>query len=741
MTQATTQNDWVLGFEDVAYHGVSRRAFLLSGAGVAFGVTFGGTLAGISEVFAQSGEFAPNGWVRVAADGSVTVYSPASEMGQGVMTSMPLLLAEEMDLDWSRVRVEQAPYMPKVFGNPRFGGGMTTGASRTTQGYYDVIRLAGLQARMIMVGAAAEKWGVPVSEVTTEPHFAVHAASNRRMGYGEIASFAKVPAESPKVDKAQLKPMSQHRLIGKDVGRVDVPSKTTGKAQYGIDVRLPGMLYGAVLRAPVQGEKPDKIDDAAALKVPGVLKVVPLPYGVGVVAENYPAAKKAKGLLKVQWSSTAKARSYSSDKIMAEYAARARNLDDASGVDFIKEGDAKGAMAGAAKTISAEFTTEHVAHACMEPMNATAMVNGEKIEVWAPSQSPFFIFLATSVRLGYKPENVTSHVTLLGGGFGRRVEADYVTDAALLAKAMEGKPVKVVWSREDDIQNDKYRPLTAQRVVAGLDANGKLIALRHRMVGESIYARAAPPIFQQAGGKDQPFCEGSEIKYHVPNHLVEFLREQRGVDVGFWRAVGGGYTKFALETVIDECARAAKKDPLEYRMELLEKEPRGRRVLEEVAAMADWKKKRPAGRALGLAYSDMWNVHLATIVEASVDKATGRVRVHEVWGAVDPGVAVQPKNIEAQIESATMYGLSHVLMERATFKNGAVVQSNFHDYPVLRMNEAPVVHTKVIPTDNYPGGIGEVGLTTIPPAVANAVFALTGKRLRSLPFDQKLLKA
>jgi len=358
------------------------------------------------------------------------------------------------------------------------------------------------------------------------------------MGYGEIASFAKVPAEPPKVDKAQLKPMSQHRLIGKDVGRVDVPSKTTGKAQYGIDVRLPGMLYGAVLRAPVQGEKPEKIDDSAALKVPGVLKVVPLPYGVGVVAESYPAAKKAKALLKVEWSNTAKARAYSSDKIIAEYAARARNLDDSSGVDFIKEGDAKGAMAGAAKTISAEFTTEHVAHACMEPMNATALVTGDKIEVWAPSQSPFFIFLATSVRLGYKPENVTSHVTLLGGGFGRRVEADYVTDAALLAKAMEGKPVKVLWSREDDIQNDKYRPITAQRVVAGLDANGKIVALRHRLVGESIYARAAPGIFQQAGGKDQPFCEGSEIKYLVPNHWVEFLREQRGVEVGFWRAVG-----------------------------------------------------------------------------------------------------------------------------------------------------------------------------------------------------------
>jgi len=740
MSEAT-MNEWVLGFEGIAYQGVSRRSFLLSGAGVAFGVAFGGTLATISEAFAQSGEFSPNGWVRVATDGTVTIYSPASEMGQGVMTAMPLLLAEEMDLDWSKVKIEQAPYVPKVFGNPRFGGGMTTGASRTTQGYYDIIRLAGLQARQIMMMGAAEKWGVPVAELTTEPHTVVHAASNRRASYGEIAGYAKVPAEPPQVSKEQLKPMSRHRLIGKDVGRVDVPSKTTGKAQYGIDMRLPGMLYGAVLRTPVQGDKPEKIDDSAAKKVPGVVKIVPLPYGVGVIAESYPAARKAKAALKVEWTKTAKARGYHSGQVVAQYAARARDLNDASGVDFLKEGDAKAVLPAAAKTISAEFTTEHVAHACMEPMNATAVVNGDKIEVWAPSQSPFFIFLATTLGLGFKPENVTSHITLLGGGFGRRVEADYVVDAGILAKAVPGTPVKVVWSREDDIQSDKYRPITAQHVTAGLDAQGNLIALRHRIVAESIYARAAPPLFQQAGGKDQPVCEGAEIKYNVPNHWVEYLREQRGVDVGFWRAVGGGYTKFALETVVDECARAAGKDPLDYRLALLEKQPRGQKVLQEVAKMADWKRKRPAGRALGLAYSDMWNVHMGMITEVSVDPKSGKIRVHEVWAAVDPGVALQPKNVAAQIESAVMYGTSSVLMERITFTEGAVKQSNFHDYPVLRMNEAPLVTVQVIPTDNYPGGIGEVGLTTVAPCVANAVAALTGKRLRSLPFDSSQLKA
>jgi isoquinoline 1-oxidoreductase beta subunit len=744
MSQKTEQraNEWMLGDEGIGYHGISRRSFLLSGATIAFGVAFGGSLATVGKAFAQAkGTFAPNGWVHVAQDGTATIYSPASEMGQGVMTSIPLILAEEMDLDWNKVRVEQSPYNPKVFGNPRFGGGMNTGASRTTQGYYDVIRLAGLQARAVMLLAAAEQWGVSASELSTEPHTVVHKASGRRMGYGEIASFAKVPAQLPQVDKAQLKPMSQHRLIGKDVPRVDVPGKTTGQAEYGIDVRLPGMLYGTVLRTPVQGEKPAKVDDSEAKKIPGVVKIVTLPYGVGIIAQDYHSARKAKAALKVEWTNTAKARAYSSDKIISEYAARAGNLNDTSGVDFLAEGDAKGAMGKAAKTVSAVFTTEHVAHATMEPMNATARVNGDKIEIWAPSQSPFVIFLTATVGMGFKPENVTSHITLLGGGFGRRFEGDFVMDAALLAKAVDGTPVKVIWSREDDIQFDKYRPITAQHVSAGLDAQGKIIALRHRIVAESIYARAAPPVFQQSGGKDAPVCEGSETKYHVSNHLVEYLREQRGVDVGFWRAVGGGYTKFALETIVDECAQAAGKDPVEYRMALLDKEPRARKVLEEVAKMADWKKKRPAGRALGLAYSDMWNVHLAMITEVSVDRKTGNIRVHDVWAVVDPGVAVQPKNIEAQIESAVIFGVSSVLKEKITFRNGAVLQSNFHDYPLLRMNEAPLVHTKVIPTDNYPGGIGEIGLTTVAPCVANAVAALSGKRLRSLPFDTSQLKA
>ena len=720
--------------------GLSRRAFLLSSGGLAIGIAFGGL--GVSRrAQAQAAPFAPNGWMHVGTDGIVTIYSPASEMGQGTMNAIPLLIAEEMDLDWSKVRVEQAPSNPRTFGNPRFGGGMTTGASRTVQGYYHVVRIAGLQARYAMMAAAAKKWGVPMLEVDTRPHMVVHAPSGRTLGYGEIATFATAPAGLPQYTEKHLKPTKALRLIGKDLPRVDVPSKTNGTARYGIDVRQPGILYGAVLRAPVQGEKPESVDDSAARKVAGVKAVVTLPYGVGVVAENYHAARQAKAALKVSWSSGAKARAYSSDKVMAEYLARARNTAD-KGVEYERIGDPDKGFAGAAKTLSAEYTSEHTAHICLEPMNATARVDGERIEVWAPSQSPFFVTGTLTRGLGYKPENITCHITLLGGGFGRRIEGDFISDAALLAKAVPGVPVKVIWSREDDIQHDKYRPLTAQHLSGGLDAQGNLVALQHRLVCESIYARAAPPLFAQAGGRDSPACEGAfHLKYGVPHRVMNYLREQRGIDVGFWRGVGGGYTKFALECFIDELAAAAGKDPAEFRLTLLAGDPRAAAVMREVMQMAEWSRKRADGRALGIAYSDMWNSHIAQVAEVSLDRKSGRPRVHQVWSAVDCGVPLQPRNVESQIESSIMYGLSALLGEKVTFKDGVVQQSNLHDYPVLRMNEAPRVVTRVIPTDHYPGGIGEVGLPPLAPAVAGALFTLTGKRLRALPFDPGLLKA
>jgi isoquinoline 1-oxidoreductase beta subunit len=725
-------------FEGIAFHGVSRRAFLLSSGAAAVAVTFG-SLATMKEAFGQGGPLQPSGWVRVGTDNIVTIYSPASEMGQGVLTAMPLLIAEEMDLDWSKCRVEQATHNPKVFGNPLFGGGMATGASRTTRGYYEVMRLAGMQARAIMVNSAARKLDVPAGELTTEPHHVVHKATGRKLTYGEIAAFAEVPAEPPQFTRAQLKPSAEFRLIGKDTPRIDVPSKVSGQAVYGIDVRIPGMLYATVLRAPVQGEKPEQIDDAEAKKVAGVKAIVPLPYGVGVVADTYWAARKSRNALKVNWSTGAKARAYTSDKIVAEYQARARNVAD-TGVEFVKAGDPEGALKGAFRVLQAEYAIEHVAHACMEPMNCTARVEGDKIEIWAPHQSPSAASGAVVRAAGFKPENIRFNVTQLGGGFGRRFDSDFVIDAALLAKALPGTAVKVLWTREDDIQNDKYRPIVAQHLSAALDAQGNMVALRHRIVSESIYARAAPPLFEKAGGRDAPVCEGAEhITYQVPNRVLYFLREQRGLDVGFWRGVGAGYTKFAIETLVDEAAGLAGKDPVEYRMALLSNQPRARAVIEEAARMADWKKPRAAGRALGVAYSDAWESHVAEVVEISIDRKSGRIRVHDVWCAVDPGVALQPRNVAAQMESSIMYGTSAALGEKVTFKDGVAQQSNFHDYPVLRMNEAPRVHVKVMSTQNKPGGVGEVGLPPVAAAIANAAAKLTGKRLRQLPFPPSAL--
>jgi len=725
------------GFEGIAFRSISRRAFLISSGAAAVGIAFGSFS---KRIFAQLEPFSPNGWVRVGTDNIVTVYAPACEMGQGVMTAMPLLIAEEMDLDWGRVRVEQAPYNPKLFGNPLFGGNMLAGASRTTRGYYEVMRLAGMQARQIMIQSAALKWEVPASELGTEPNAVVHKASRRKLTYGEIAEFATVPASPPQFTREQLKRPSEFRLIGKDIARIEVPDKVSGQARYGIDVRMLGMLYGAVLRAPVNGEAPLSVDDSEARKVEGVRQIVRMPYGVGVVAETYPAALKAKKALKVEWTQRSKARAYTSEKLIPEYLQRARNLAD-KGTVYEAHGDAREAMAKAAKRVTAEYTSLNVTHACMEPINCTARADGERIEFWAPTQSPFGVFLAAVKAHGFKPENVRINVTLLGGGFGRRAENDYAVDVGFLAKAVPGYPVKLIWTREDDIQFTKPRPLTVQRLEAGLDEQGNLVSFHHRIVGESIYRRFAPPAFQASGGKDLPLCEGAyEPTYDYPNFALEQLLEERGVDVAVWRAVGGGYTKFAIETFIEEVAAAAGKDPVDFRMRLLAKDPRGQAVMREVMAMADWSRPRPAGRALGIAYSDIWETYCAMVAEVSVDRKTGSINVHEIWSAVDTGVALQPRNVERQIESAAVFGLSG-LKEKLLYKDGVPQQSNFHDYPVLRMNEVPKITVRVIVTDNKPGGIGEVGLPPVAPAVANAVFKLTGKRLRELPFDPSLLKA
>ncbi len=717
---------------------LSRRSFLVSTGGMSFAVAFGS-----SDAFAQGAArgYKPNAWVTIETNGTVTIVSPAAEMGQGTKTAMPMLIAEDMDADWRRVKIVQAPSDAKSFGNPGFGGAMATGASRTTPGYYNLLRTVGVQTRKVILANAAEQMKVPVGELSTEPGTVVHKASGRRLSYGELAKTAKVIDPMPAATPAEFKPIAQCRYIGKNIARVDIPEKVNGKAQYGIDIQLPNMLYGAVLRAPVQGEKPERIDDAAAKAIKGVVGIVPLPYGVGVVAETFEASKKAKEALKVTWSNGARARSYNSNQVLQDYLATSRDRSKA-GVDIIKHGDTDAALTKAAKVLDFAYLSDHVAHACMEPMNATAVVRGDRVEIWAPTQAPTGAQAFGARMAETTPDKVVVHTTLLGGGFGRRLEPDFVIDAVLLAKTTPNRPVKVIWSREDDIQNDKYRPLNAQVFNVGLDAQNNIVGWRHRMAGESIYARANPNAYNGSGQKDAPFHDGAEVKYGFPAQHVQWVREQRGVDVGFWRAVGPGYTKFGVECVLDELAAMKGVDPLQYRLDMLSAEPRAQHVLRTVAQMAQWDRKRTNGRGLGIAYSNEWNAHCAQVAEVSLNRQTGEIRVHDVWCAVDTGVSILPKNVEAQIESSIVYGVSHALYEQINVKNGEVQESNFHDYRLMRMSETPNIHVGVIQTANNPGGMGEVGLPTVGPCIANAVAQITGgKRLRHFPFLPDRVKA
>ncbi|MDX3924591.1 MAG: molybdopterin-dependent oxidoreductase [Shinella sp.] len=717
---------------------LSRRSFLVTIGATGIAVAFGGLPSGASGAEtapATAGDFKPNVWVTIASDGIVSIICPASEMGQGVMTSLPLLIAEDMDADWDKVRIVQAPSDAEKYGNPGFYGVQITGGSETMRGYYQPLRLVGAQTRKVILAIAASQLNVPVSELATEPNRVVHARSGRSLDYGEIAAIGELPDPLPEATDADVKPLDQCRYIGRrDIDRIDVPAKVDGTARFGIDVELPDMLYGAVLRAPVPGEAPESIDDVAARAVKGITHIVSLPYGVGVIGESYDAARRAKDLLNVTWSNSSRVRRYDSSRLAESYRDVGRDLTRA-GVASHTQGDAPAAIAGAARIIAADYVTDHVHHATMEPMNATAVVLGDTVEVWAPTQGPTATQGFAAGAAGTTPDKVKVHTTLLGGGFGRRAEADFIVDAVSLAKEVQGRPVKVIWSREDDVRHGKYRPLAAQHVQVGLDEAGNIVGWRHRVVADSIFARTLPDMFAGDGGQDTVVTDGTIFSYRVPTHLVEFIRQNNGRDVGFWRAVGYGQNNFGVECIIDEVAAAKGIDPVAFRLELLSGQPRAQRVIEAVAEMAEWDRPRE-GRALGLAYTDAFDAHCAQVAEVSLNRESGEIRVHNVWCVVDPGVAIQPLNIEAQVAGAIVHGASHALYEQINIVDGETQESNFDTYRVMRMSEMPDIHVRVTPTpENKPAGIGEVGLPPTGPAIANAVARLTGGvRLRHYPF-------
>ena len=717
---------------------LSRRSFLVSSGATGIAVTFGSLNTVLPAEAAAN--FTANAWVTIGSNGVATIMSPAAEMGQGTMTALPACLAEDLDADWDKVHVVAAPDNEKLYGNPKFFGHMVTVASKAVDGYFEIMRLAGAQARKVLIANAARMMKVPESELTTDRSMVIHKKSGRRLTYGHIARSAKMPDPMPQATKADLKPLNKCRYIGKNLARVDIPLKVDGKAKYGIDTQLPGMLYASVLHAPVQGEKPDKIDDGTAKKVKGVLSVHPLPTGVAVVGKTLEATMKGKAALKVTWTTTSPARKWSNDTLAAEYSKIAGDWKHPS-VDMLKKGDAAGAIGKAARVIAADFVADHVAHCCMEPMNATALVEGDKVHIWTSNQSVIDMELAGSIAGGTKPDKVKVERPFLGGGFGRRTDWDVAFEATLLAKAMPGKPVKVVWSREDDVTRDMWRPFAAQRIEIGLDDKHEIVGWRHRVVAQSYLARAIPPLFKKTGGQDLVSAGNGDFRYAVPAQQVDYVRAQSGFEIGAWRGISAGYTKFAIESMIDEVADAKGVDPLDLRMKLLEKHPRALAVLKAVAEMADWKKKRTDGRALGLAYSDALETHTAAVVECSLDEKSGQIHVHQVWAAVDPGIVVQPKNVEAQMEGAILFGIGAALREQIVLKDGVPQEQNFDSYRINRMSQIPPIAVKVISTDNPPTGIGEAGVPVVAPAISNAVAQLTGgKRLRHLPMSPERVK-
>jgi isoquinoline 1-oxidoreductase beta subunit len=722
---------------------ISRRGFVAGAASLTFAFTLGGLGRG-GEALGATQPTKFNAWVSIAPDNTISIVCPSAEMGQGVYTSLPLILAEELDADWSKVKTEFAPANPKVYGNPHrlFEGAQITAASVSVPGYFMPLRMAGAQARKVLLNAVAEKWSVPVRELTTDKSTIIHKKSGRKISYGEVVAFATVPPEPPKVSEADLKKPAQFKLIGRrDIGRSDVPLKVNGSAKYGIDVQLPGMVYASVLQSPMEGAKPKDVNVPDVLKVKGVTKVIPLPFGVAVIGDTVEATRSGVQALKVTWdTSGATAAGFDSDKAKSDYAAKAKDPNVETKVEY-QVGDVKAGLSGAVKTVESGYWSEYTYHAQMEPMNAVAQVSedGKSADIWTGTQFGALAGLIISGILKTTPDQIRVHQQFLGGGYGRRIWPDAAIQAAILSNITKN-PVKLILTREEDMAAARPRPMTHHLLKAGLDAKGNVVGWHHRLVSENVDAVAAPPRFKATGGKDYIGARGlDQAFYAIPHVLAEYVREDRGMRVHAWRGIGSGYNKFAAEAFLDEVAQAAGKDPLTLRLELTKDKPRANAVLKAVAEMSDFKRKRP-GHGMGIAFSDYHDTLSAGVAEISLDQKTGKIKVHNYWIAVDPGLVVQPDHVHAQLESAVIYGLSAALIEQFSVKDGAVQASNFDSYPVMRMSDVPEIHTKIVATNNPPSGMGEIGVVTVAPAIANAMFQLTGKRFRHVPMTAERVK-
>jgi isoquinoline 1-oxidoreductase beta subunit len=706
---------------------LSRRRFLSVSAAVGGGLLIGFTTGPSIEVAeaaqsVASPPFTPNAFVRIGSDGQVVMTMPYVEMGQGTYTSIPMLIAEELEVDLKQVRLEHAPPNEKLYANPLLGV-QATGNSNAVRGAWQPLRQAGATARTMLVAAAAKRWNVDPASCRAQSGEVIHTSTGRKIKYGTLAADA---ARMPMPENVALKRPENFKLIGTPAKRLDTPAKVNGTAVYGIDARPPGVKIATLAQSPVFGGRVKSVDDAAAKTVKGVRQIVRLDDAVAVVADHMGAAKKGLAALVIEWDDGPHAKLNTND-IAAELEKATLN----SGAVAQNIGDIDKAMAGAVTKVEATYQVPFLAHAALEPMNCTVHVRKDGCEIWVGNQALARAQATASKTTGLPLDKVVVHNHLIGGGFGRRLEVDGVTRAVQIAMQVEG-PVKVVWTREEDIQHDMYRPYFFDRISAGLDAKGAPIAWNNRFAGSSIIARWLPPGFNN--GLDPDTTEGAiDLAYALPNLHVEYVRvEPPGIPTAFWRSVGPSHNVFVTESFMDELAAAAKQDPVTYRRALLDKAPRAKAVLELAAEKAGWGKPLPESVGRGVSVQFVFATYLAQVAEVEVSK-DGSVRVRRVVCAVDCGTVVNPDTVRAQIQSAIIFGITAALRGEITLKDGRVQQSNFHDYQMLRMNEAPAIEVYIVNSAEPPGGMGEAGTSAIVPAVTNAIFAATGKRIRKLP--------
>lgn len=706
---------------------MDRRQLLKASAVVGGGFLMGIALPSNQGAQAEGLLHTPNAWVHIADDNTITIISARSEMGQGVFTSMPMLIAEELNVDIKKVKVSFAPPNAKLYGNALLGGPQLTGGSTSVRDGWEKLRVAGAQVREMLIQAAATKWGVPASSLKAENAMVMGPG-------GKMASYGSLAADASKLavpEKPMIKDPKDFRIVGKPTPRLDTPSKTNGTAEFGIDVVLPGMVYAALEQCPVIGGSVVSFDATRAKSMPGVVAVVQIPDGVAVVANSWWRANQARKSLSIVWDEGPGAKL--NNKSMLEATKAATN--SGKPIKLAAGGDADGTIAKSAKVVRAQYVSQMLSHSPLEPMNFTAWFQGDKVQLIGPTQWQDNAQGSVAKALGVKPEDVSVRTTFLGGGFGRRIDVDFIIQAAQISKAVS-KPVKLLWSREDDMTHDFYRPHSVSDLAAAIGSDGKPIAFTHRLTSQSITGRV---FGLPAEVQDPLMTEALVPAYVVPEFRFDVVKFDAGLRVGYWRSVSHFLNAFANESFADELAKNAGQDPVAFRLSMLETKPRFANVLKLAAEKAGWGKPLDNGRALGVALMEGYDTYMAQVAQVSLDK-DGHVVVHKVTAVADLGRMVNPDTVQAQIQSSIVFGMGAALMQEITVNNGRVQQTNFHQFPVVRMNESPIIDITLIDSKEKPGGIGEPATALISPAIANAVAALTGKRVRQLPITAQAIK-